>query len=199
MIKRSVSLVIAGADGRLLLVQRPPDDEDLPLAWGLPAVSLGERESWEEAVRRAARDKLGTEVEPVRVLRVGALDRTEYRLEMRLYEVRRVSGEPAVPQTVPGVTQYVDWKWGTAEELRPAAARGSLCSRLYLEHRAEGGLMIELDLTAEEARILSETIESYLSDLRMEISGTDSLDFREGLKTRKAALNKALDAIRRQL
>ena len=59
--------------------------------------------------------------------------------------------------------------------------------------------MIELDVTAEEARILADALESYLSDLRMEISDTDSMDFREGLKRRKAALNKALDAIRRQL
>jgi len=141
MLKRSVSLAIAGPDGCLLLVRRPPDDEELPLAWGLPAASLGERESWDDAVRRAARDKLGTEVEPVRVLRTGALERAGYRLEMRLYGVRLVSGEPTVPQPVPGVTQYVDWKWGTAGELRPAAERGSLCSRLFLEYRAEADVL----------------------------------------------------------
>ena len=32
---------------------------------------------------------------------------------------------------------------------------------------------------------LSEVFETYLSDLRMEIAGTDSADFREGLKARK--------------
>ena len=139
--KRSVSLAIHEtadpASGRVLLVQRPADDEDLPLAWGLPAASLAEGESWEDAVRRAARDKLGVEVEPGAMLREGSLERPSYTLEMRLYAATMRSGEPSVPQPVDGVTQYVAVRWGTAEELQPAAAAGSLCSRLYLASRAE--------------------------------------------------------------
>lgn len=131
-VKRSVSLGIHDGGGRVLLVQRPPDDEDLPLAWGLPAASLAAGESWEDAVRRAARDKLGVPVEPVRVLAEGSLDRDHYRLEMRLYEARLLEGDPAVPQNAEGVTQYVDWRWGSAPDLVPAADAGSLCSRLYL-------------------------------------------------------------------
>ena len=50
--KRSVSLVIEGPDG-LLLVRRPDDDESLPGVWGLPAASLAQGESEEDAVRRA--------------------------------------------------------------------------------------------------------------------------------------------------
>ena len=46
--KRSVSLVIEGPDG-LLLVRRPDDDESLPGVWGLPAVSLAPGESEEDA------------------------------------------------------------------------------------------------------------------------------------------------------
>lgn len=138
--KRSVSLAIhrdaAGPGGReILLVQRPDDDEDLPLAWGLPAASLEPGESWEDAVRRAARDKLGIDVEPGEVLAEGALDRASYRLEMRLYAARIVRGIPRAPQDVAGVTQYRAWRWGPAEALRPAAAAGSLCSRLYLTGR----------------------------------------------------------------
>jgi ADP-ribose pyrophosphatase YjhB (NUDIX family) len=130
--KRSVSLAIHAPAGRVLLVQRPADDEDLPLAWGLPAASLGPGEEWESAVRRAARDKLGVDVEPVGVLETGSLERPAYRLEMRLYHARVVAGEPSVPQPVEGVTQYVGWRWGHAPELGPAAAAGSLCARLYL-------------------------------------------------------------------
>lgn len=52
--------------------------------------------------------------------------------------------------------------------------------------------MIQLDLTPEEARILAEILESDHSDLRMEIADTDSLDFREMLKRRKAVLAKAI-------
>jgi ADP-ribose pyrophosphatase YjhB (NUDIX family) len=138
-VKRSVSLAIHSHAGRVLLVQRPPDDEDLPLAWGLPAASLGPGEEWEVAVRRAARDKLGLEVQAGRVLEGGELERPGYHLEMRLYEARPVAGEPAVPQPVGGVTQYVGWRWGDPEELAPAAAAGSLCSRLYLSWNRGGG------------------------------------------------------------
>jgi ADP-ribose pyrophosphatase YjhB (NUDIX family) len=133
--KRSVSLAVHDADGRVLQVQRPPDDEDLPLAWGLPAASLRPGEDWRAAVERAARDKLGVAVEPLLVLGQGHLDRPGYRLMMRLYEARLVEGEPSVPQPAPDVTQYVAWRWGRAADLEPAAAAGSLCSRLYLRWR----------------------------------------------------------------
>lgn len=144
-VKRSVSLAIHDRQGRVLLVQRPADDEDLPLVWGLPAASLVEDEGWGDAVRRAARDKLGVDVEPGAVLREGSTQRpggsgtsgtsgtSGYRLEMRLYEARITVGAPSVPQAVEGVTQYRAWRWGDAADLEPAAASGSLCSRLYLE------------------------------------------------------------------
>jgi len=135
-IKRSVSLAIPDGDGRVLLVQRPPDDEDLPDAWGLPAASLDAGESWADAVRRAARDKLGVAVDPGGLLHGGQLDRPGYRLEMRLYRARLRDGDPVVPQAVPGVTQYVAWRWGPALDLVPASRAGSLCSRLYLEWAA---------------------------------------------------------------
>ena len=117
----------------VLLVQRPPDDEDLPLAWGLPAASLSPGETWADAVRRAAGDKLGLRVEPGVVLGEGGLERPSYRLEMRLYAARIVAGEPDVRRDVVGVTRYAAWRWGPAAELTAAAARGSLCGRLYLE------------------------------------------------------------------
>jgi ADP-ribose pyrophosphatase YjhB (NUDIX family) len=138
-VKRSVSLAIHGGGGRVLLVQRPPEDEDLPLAWGLPAASLRDGERWEDAVRRAARDKLGVVVDPGPVLNAGSLDREGYRLEMRLYEAGLVGGSPSVPREASDVTQYVAWRWGDPVDLGPAAEAGSLCSRLYLDRRAAGG------------------------------------------------------------
>jgi 8-oxo-dGTP diphosphatase len=132
-VKRSVSLAIHDDAGQLLIVQRPPDDEDLPLAWGLPAASLRGDELWEDAVRRAARDKLGIDVRVDDVLAAGHLDRPAYRLEMRLYGATLISGEPGVDHATPGVTQYINWRWGTAGALAPAARQGSLCSRLYLD------------------------------------------------------------------
>jgi hypothetical protein len=58
-----------------------------------------------------------------------------------------------------------------------------------------GGEMIQLDLTGEEVRILAEILESSHSDLRMEIADTDSMDFRNMLKQRKAVVAKALEAL----
>jgi len=55
--------------------------------------------------------------------------------------------------------------------------------------------MINLDLTKEEKDILAMVLESYLSDLRMEIADTDSMDFRESLKKRKDVLKKVLETL----
>lgn len=139
-VKHAVSLAIRRPSGPgLLLVQRPPDDPDLPNAWGLPAASLEPGEGWAEAAARAARDKLGIEVRLGRELNRGTLERRDYTLEMRLFAATIEDGEPAVPQPAPGVTQYRDWRWGEAAELAPAAHRGSLCCRLMLEAPSGAG------------------------------------------------------------
>jgi len=57
--------------------------------------------------------------------------------------------------------------------------------------------MISLDLTGDERRILAEVLESYLSDLRMEIADTDSKDFRDMLKIRKDVIGKVLQVLQR--
>lgn len=56
--------------------------------------------------------------------------------------------------------------------------------------------MIQLDLTDHERAILIDVLEIALSELRMEIADTDSMDFREMLKGRKAAVQKALDGLK---
>lgn len=124
--KRSVSLVIEGPAG-VLLVRRPDDDESLPGVWGLPAVSLREGESERDALLRVGREKLGVEVEPLEPV---AAERTAGQ-EMRDWTARLAAGEPRVPQPAGG-TQYVDWRWGDPAELEPAARAGSLCARALL-------------------------------------------------------------------
>jgi ADP-ribose pyrophosphatase YjhB (NUDIX family) len=135
-LKRSVSLVIEGPRG-VLLVRRPEDDESLPGLWGLPAVSLSEGESEVEAIRRAGREKLGVEVRALGLLGAEEDERAAYRLAMRDWRAEIVSGEPAVPQPGPG-TQYEEWRWGDPSELAPAAAAGSLCARVLLRERGLG-------------------------------------------------------------
>jgi hypothetical protein len=55
--------------------------------------------------------------------------------------------------------------------------------------------MVQLDLKPDEQKVLKETLESYLSDLRMEIADTDNKDYREQLKHRKDILNKVVAAL----
>ncbi len=138
--KRSIAVLIeeprvppaATGESRWLLVRRPPDDEDLPDAWGLPAGSFRAGESEEALVRRIGREKLGVELRPARALLSGHALRPRCRLEMTLWAAQIERGTPEVPQPAAGVTRYRDWGWRTPNALRPAAERGSLCCRLGL-------------------------------------------------------------------
>ena len=129
-LKRSVSLVIEGPAG-VLLVRRPDDDDSLPGLWGLPAVSLREGESQLHALLRAGREKLGVEVEPIRQVGEEHAERADHRIAMSDWAARIVAGEPSVPQGAAG-TQYVEWRWGDPQELGPAARAGSVCARVLL-------------------------------------------------------------------
>lgn len=55
--------------------------------------------------------------------------------------------------------------------------------------------MIRIELQPDEAEVLATALESYLSDLRMEIADTDSMDFREMLKARKKVLRSIVTMI----
>ena len=132
-VRRAVSVAVHAPEhpGEVLIVRRPPDDEDLPNAWGLPAASLRDGEDWAAAARRAARDKLGVDLEVTAELNHGMVERAKYLLEMRLL-AGTITGTPHVPQPHDDVTQYTAWRWGRSEDLVPAAEKGSLCARLYL-------------------------------------------------------------------
>jgi ADP-ribose pyrophosphatase YjhB (NUDIX family) len=129
-LKRSVSLVIEGPAG-VLLVRRPDDDDSLPGLWGLPAATLREGESEQAALLRTGRDKLGVEIEPLRPLGEEDAEREGDRIAMRDWSARIVAGEPVVPQPGAG-TQYVELRWGEPTELAPAARAGSVCARVLL-------------------------------------------------------------------
>lgn len=133
--KRSVSVAIRHPDDPVLVLQvrRPPDDEGLPNLWGLPAATLRAGESWENAARRAGREKLGVELALAGELNQGTIVRPDASLLMKLFGATIERGEPDVSVAPTGVTRYTAWRWGEAEALRLAADRGSLCCRLYLE------------------------------------------------------------------
>ena len=52
--------------------------------------------------------------------------------------------------------------------------------------------MVLLNFSEEELKMFKEILESYLSDLRMEIADTDRMDFREDLKKKEKFLNELL-------
>src|SRR5690606_16323690 len=83
-IHRTISFVVTrpGDPQALLTVLRPPDDPDLPDAWGLPAGRVRPGESWTDAVRRAGREKLGVELDVGRELNRGSTRRAAYLLQM---------------------------------------------------------------------------------------------------------------------
>ena len=55
--------------------------------------------------------------------------------------------------------------------------------------------MAKIELNPKEVEMLRAVLESYLSDLRMEICNTDSMDFREKLKEREEFIKKLLNQI----
>jgi hypothetical protein len=55
--------------------------------------------------------------------------------------------------------------------------------------------MRRLDLDERESETLRQVLEDYVSDLRMEISNTDSQDVRDELKEREMLLKRILDRI----
>ncbi len=52
--------------------------------------------------------------------------------------------------------------------------------------------MVRLELDDKEARILAEILTYHLSELRMEIADTDSMNFREALKEKEALIQRIL-------
>ena len=145
--KRSVSVAIRfvqpdGAE-RVVAVLRPrvPDD---PLGglWGLPAATARDGESEDEAAARVLSDKLGLQVSSEGLMRINEGwrdDGVSSSQSMTVYTLDW-SGESPLPVSLPArsvdseaVTLYEDWRWAAPEEMREAARRGSLCTRLYLE------------------------------------------------------------------
>ena len=55
--------------------------------------------------------------------------------------------------------------------------------------------MPQLTLTDEEAGTLRRVLEEYVSDLRMEIADTDSMDFRDQLKRDEAFLKRLIEQL----
>ena len=136
--KHSVAVVVRAADGTFLVVRRPEDPDD-PLAglWGLPAITLRDGEDEQAAVVRAGRAKLGVDLAAGRKIGEATADRGSHLLRLSDYEATVVAGTPSVPQADTSMTQYVAAMFtDDPTVLGEAAAKGSLCARVFLEATA---------------------------------------------------------------
>ncbi len=133
----SASLVIYNEDRtKYLVTKRPLDDESMPGYWGFPTASKKyPDEPWEEVAHRAAKIKLGVEIEIVKMLGEDEIDRGDYILKLRNYEVKVISGKISVPQKNQEGTQYAELKWTfDPSGLIKSAKDGSLCARIFLKY-----------------------------------------------------------------
>lgn len=139
-VRHSVAVVVRDAGGAFLVVRRPDDPADpLAGAWGLPAVTLRAGEDEAAGVRRAGRVKLGVELAAGARIGEQTADRGGYLLRLADYEATVVAGTPSVPQPDTSMTQYAECRFTRDPSvLAPAAARGSLCARIFLASAAGG-------------------------------------------------------------
>lgn len=55
--------------------------------------------------------------------------------------------------------------------------------------------MLSIELSPTEAAVLRDVLDAVISDLGMEIAGTDSHDFRESLKERREVLRRIAEGL----
>ena len=134
-VKYAVFYVIRNKEdnSKILIVKKPEDDSDLPNVFGIPAGSVKEGETYEQAIIKNGKNKLGVNLKIKNFIGRGNIDREDYILHGEEYEAEIVSGTPKAPQENSEGTQYQDWKWGTYEDLIEAASKHSLCCNLYLK------------------------------------------------------------------
>lgn len=140
-VKHSVAVVVRDPAGAFLAVKRPEDPDD-PLAgmWGLPAVTLRTGETERQAVVRAGRVKLGVELAVGEKIGTKTADRGSYVLTLTDYSATIAAGSVSVPQPALSMTQYTEARFVTDPAiLAEAAAKGSLCARIFLAALPGGG------------------------------------------------------------
>jgi uncharacterized protein involved in exopolysaccharide biosynthesis len=82
-------------------------------------------------------------------------------------------------------------------EVTPQAS--ATAPRLSMSIMNRRSTVAQITLTREEAATLRGVLNSYLSDLRMEIADTDSMQFREDLKREEETLKKLLQQLDAEL
>jgi hypothetical protein len=57
---------------------------------------------------------------------------------------------------------------------------------------------IELNLSADDLQSLVDALERYISDLSMEIADTDTMDYRDKLKSQRISIYRVLDQLKKK-
>ncbi len=57
------------------------------------------------------------------------------------------------------------------------------------------GHVVQLTLTDTDAATLKKALETYVSDLRMEVADTDAQDFREDLKQEESVIRRLVEQL----
>ena len=131
-IKKVVAFVAYNNNGQVLLVQRSETDNNFPNVWSLPSGTLEKEENYEKAVIRSVKEKLGIDVEIVRLIGEGEIERKKHVLHMKEYEIKIISGEISIDKNIE--KYYQDWKWSDPDMLNELVEKGSLCSKIYVEN-----------------------------------------------------------------
>ena len=131
--RESVAIVIKDEDGRFLAVKRA-DDDSFPGMWSLPAATVRDGESLEDAAKRAAKDKLGVDIKMVGEIGDASKDAHDCVKHMTEFEVEIVGGaKPTLEVRDPTVSRYSEMKYCDEPSLLiPATKSGALCSGIYL-------------------------------------------------------------------
>ncbi len=131
-IRESVAVIISDDENNFLAVKRAVDDSFSNM-WGLPAATLRSEETHEDAAKRAAKDKLGVEIDIIRIFGDRTEDKGNYISHMTAYEVKILSGVLSLETRNPSVSRYAEMKFSDEPSLLVEAAKnGSVCSRIFL-------------------------------------------------------------------
>ena len=59
-------------------------------------------------------------------------------------------------------------------------------------------LKLELHLTEEDVKTVIDALERYVSELGMEIADTDTMDYRDKLKSQRISIYKVIDQLKKK-
>lgn len=133
-VKYSVAVILRNDKGEYLAVKRPLDDADHKGHWGLPAVTLKDGETPDQAAVRVCEEKLDCSGEVKRFLGIMYQKRNKYDVFLMDIEMT-LKGErlPDVSKSSTKTTKYIEQLWTMDPMLMmPAAKDGSCCSSIFL-------------------------------------------------------------------